>query len=82
MQVRIDEAGNDNPAGNVDFLQARVTSIGADDAVAADGDIGGDEVAGHQIEEAAALEDDIGGNAAGALVDQLFKFFAHGVLPL
>ena len=76
--MRVDEARNDDPAGNVDFRDAFVSSAGPDDAVAADGDVGGNEFSCHEIEEATALEDDIGRRAACALVDQLFKSFAHG----
>ncbi len=73
MQMRVDEAGHDDPAGDIDLGLALVVAAGADDAVAADGDIRCDQFAGHEIEEAPALQHDIGRLAARALVDEAFE---------
>ncbi len=77
VQMRVDEAGHDDPAGNVDLGCALIIRTGADDAVAADGDIGCDKFARHQIEEATALQHEVGWFAAGALVDEVGKCWAH-----
>ena len=78
MQVGIDEARYDDLAGYVDFARPGVIAACADDAVTADGDVGRNQFAGDEVKEPSALEHDIGGDAAGALIDQLFQFFAHG----
>ena len=61
MAVRVDEAGDDDAAADVDLPRAPVIAAHADDAVAAEGDVAFDEFAGDEIEDAPALEDEIGG---------------------
>ncbi len=60
VQMRVDEARNDDLAGDVDLGCALIAAAGADDAIAADGDVGCDQFARDEIEETAALQDDIG----------------------
>ncbi len=43
MQMRVDEAWNDDLAGNIDLGLAAIVAAGADDAVAADGNVRLDE---------------------------------------
>jgi hypothetical protein len=77
VQMGIDETGNDDAAGNVDFGATVVVAAGADDALARDGDIRGDELTRHEIEELPALQHDIGRLAAGSLIDEAFQV-GHG----
>jgi len=81
VQVGIDEARDDDAAGDFNLGFADVVAAGADDAVAAEGDVGGNELAGDEVEEASALQDDVGRTAAGALVDQPFEAVAHHRSP-
>ena len=73
VQMRVYEAGDDDLAGDVDLFNAPIIGAGADDAVAGDGDVGSDELAGDEIEETAAFQDDFRRDAAGALVDHRFE---------
>ena len=81
MQVRIDETGDDDAAGDVDLGRAGIAAAGADDALPAERDVGGDELAGDEVEEAPALQHDVGRLAAGSLVDQPFEALVHPASP-
>ena len=77
MEMRVDEAGHDDATGNVDLLATLVVAAGADDTLARDGNVRGDEVARHEVEELSALQDDIGRLPAGSLIDEAFQV-GHG----
>src|SRR6478735_8618138 len=69
MEVGVDEARHHDLPGDIDFPEAAILTEGPDDAVAADRDVGGDEVAGHEVEETASLEHEIRFGAALPLCD-------------
>ncbi len=69
VEVGVNEAGHGEQPGAVDLAGARIGLIGADDAVAADGDVGDRHAAIDDIEQADILDDQIGGHGAPALVD-------------
>jgi hypothetical protein len=73
--MRVDKTGNGDQAFAVDLALALVCFIGADDAVAADGDIAGDQFAGHQVQKFSVLDDDIGIFTSQGLVDAMFQKF-------
>ena len=55
--------------------RALVGSESADDRATTDGDIGGNQLAGHEIEKAAALQHKISGACALALIDCALESF-------
>ena len=65
----------------VDFSGAAVGLTGADDGVAADGDIAGEEGAGREVEDAGVADDQVSRGAAERLIDALFEGLAHGREP-
>ena len=69
VQVGVDEAWNDDLAGDVDLHRAAILGLGSHDAVVADGDVARLELAGYEIEDAPALEHEIGAEAAATLRD-------------
>lgn len=72
--MRVDEARNDNAARNINFVFSTIGAESADDPVLADRDIALHQFAGYKIEEATALEHDIGRLAARALIDHPFQY--------
>ena len=69
VQMRVDEAGHQDLAAHVDHVAAIVFGAGADDPVAADRHVSVQKRAGHQVEDAAAAQDEIGGAVAARLGD-------------
>src|ERR1700722_5508590 len=67
--MRIDEAGDDHFAGDVDLDGAAEIPLRAADPVAADGDISFDQGAGDEIENTAAFKNDIRLGEAPPLLD-------------
>ena len=67
VQMRVDEAGHGDAAAALDRPRAAVVAVGADDRVAADRDVGRDEVAGDEVEEADVADDEVGFGRAAAL---------------
>ena len=60
MQVCIDEAGHGEAAAPVDGFAALVVGVRADDAITDDGDIGGGDRAGDDVEQAHIADDEVG----------------------
>ena len=58
--MRVDEAGNDDLAANVDLAHARIFAERSDDPVVADRDVALDQFAADEIEDPPALEHDVG----------------------
>ena len=81
VQMRIDEAGDDDAAADVDFLTTFIVAASADDTVARDRDVRDDQFAGDEIEEASPLEHDVRGFAANPLIDEPFQRFGHARNP-
>ncbi len=69
MQMRVDEARDGNAPAAVDLARAVIFAVGADDGVAADRDIGRHERTGDEVEQAHALDDEVGRRRAAALDD-------------
>ena len=81
MQMRVDEAGHQHPAGNVDFPHAAIVAEHANNGISADRHIGFHKVAGDQIEHPPPLEHQIGRLQATTLIDSFRKGrFRHGIL--
>ena len=64
MQVRVDKARHEDFAGDVNFSEAGIFGMGADDAGAANGDIRAGDLPRNQIKDPPALEHEVGGGAA------------------
>ena len=60
------------------FVAPAVGAVGADDAVAADGDVGSDEFAGDEVEEADVGDDEVGFGKAAPLGDAAGEGFGIG----
>jgi hypothetical protein len=72
VEVGVDEAGHGKAAVAFDQPHAVVIAIGADDAVADDGDVGVGDGAGDDVEQPDILDDDVGGiSPAPALIMRL-----------
>ena len=69
MQVRVDEAWDDDFSRHVDFAGAAIVAKRSHDPVVADGDIALDQLAADQIENPPAFQHDIGGAQAPRLFD-------------
>ena len=69
MEMRINEARHADRVAAVDFDRAAILFVRADDAVTADRDVAPRDLAGDDIEEARALDHQIGGIAAQRLID-------------
>ena len=69
MEMGVDEARHRDTAASLDDAPARVASVGADDRVAADGDIGGDQGSRDEVEEPDVLDHEVGGFGAPPLGD-------------
>ncbi len=69
VAMRIDEAGHRDQAACVDLARPAVLAVGADDAVAADRDVGLGERAGDEIEQPCALNDEVRRLGAAPLRD-------------
>src|SRR6185437_16935165 len=69
VKMRVDETRDADRVAAVDLDAAAISLIGADNAVAADRDVARRDLAGHHIEEARVLDDQIGVVAAERLVD-------------
>ena len=69
VQVGVDESGDDDFAGDVDLDIAAIVGLRADDAVVADRDVALLEFAGDEIEDAPALQHQIGAEPASPLGD-------------
>ena len=67
MQMRVDEAGDDDFAARLDLADARVFLHSPDDAVAADGYVRLDQRAADEIEQPGVFDDEIGGRVAPPL---------------
>ena len=72
MEMRVDKSRNDGLSRDVNFALALVLAMGANDFIAADGDVGFYEITCYEVEELAMLEYKIGGLAPRALVDAVF----------
>ena len=59
MQMRVDEARHRDQAAPVDLARAPIAVVSADDAVAADGDVGLRHRAGDDVEQPDVLDDEI-----------------------
>jgi hypothetical protein len=69
VKVSVDEAGHDRFAGNVEFPPSAVVAHDADDTVAANRHVALEEIAGGQVEDPPAFQDDIGLAKAATLLD-------------
>jgi len=69
VEVRVDEAWDGEQPAPVDLLFAVICTVGADDAVAADGDIGPGNLSRHQIEQPDIGDDEVGRFGTAALPD-------------
>ena len=69
VHVGVDEARHGDPAAPVDLAHAAVVVVGADDPVAADRDVALVQLAGRDVQEARALDHQVGGAAPARLVD-------------
>ena len=69
MQMRVDEAGNDDLAADVDLERAAIIAHRADDSVAADRHVALGEFAPDEIENPPALEHDVGLGEPPPLLD-------------
>ena len=69
VHVRVDETGYGDLAATVDRAHAAVVVVGADDPVAADRDVALVQLAGRHVQEAGALDHEIGGAPPARLVD-------------
>jgi len=79
--VAVDETRHGDATGGIDLLDAVVLVVGADDPVIADRDVAFDQIAGDEIENAGALEDQIGTRTTERLIDPPFQSVpcvAHG----
>ena len=84
MQMRVDEAGNDDLARDVDLARAAIVAMRSDDPVAADRDVALDQFAAREIEDAPALEHEIGLGEPAPLFDRAGEIgdgVAHGENP-
>ncbi len=61
VDVAIDKAGHGETPLGIDFLDAAVAVEGAHDDAAANGDVTGLELAGHQVQDARVADDQVGG---------------------
>ena len=77
VEVRVDETGNESQAGDVDHLAPVVVSDPGN-AVAGDGNVAGQHLAGDQVKDLTPTEDDIGGGVAPRLCNTVFEF-GHGM---
>ncbi len=73
MQMRVDEARNRDQAAPVDLARAPVAVVSADDAVAADGNIGLGHCSGDDVEQPDVLDDEISRRSSQALIDRPFQ---------
>ena len=69
MQMRVDKARHGDAPAGVDLARAAILAVGADDGVAADRDIGRHERAGDEVEQAHALDHEVGELGRAALGD-------------
>ena len=69
VEMGVDEAGHGEEAAAVDLARALIGRVGADDAIARDGDVGHRHAAIDDVEQADIPDDQIGGRGAPALVD-------------
>src|SRR5277367_2964781 len=70
MQMCVDEAGNHDLALDVDLAGAAIFRHRSDDTVVADRDVALDEFAPDEVEDAAALEDDVRLGEPASLFDR------------
>ncbi len=81
VEVRVDEPRHKDLAGAVDDPPSVVAAEHADDGVPANRDIRLDQLSRHEVEHAAALQHEVGGHDAPALVDPVGQFGAgHHVI--
>src|SRR5690606_22613319 len=69
VHVGVDEAGHGDAAAPIDLARAAVLFVRADDPVAADRDVALVQLAGRDVEEASALDHQVGGAAPARLID-------------
>src|SRR5690606_5399832 len=69
VDVGVDEAGHGDAAAPIDLAHAAVLLVRADDPVATDRDVALVQLAGRDVEEATALDHQIGGAAPARLID-------------
>src|SRR5579872_3948596 len=69
MEMRVDEAGDDDLARNVESPRAAVIALRSDNAIAANGDVAFDKLASDEVENPTAFEYDIRLSEAPALLD-------------
>ncbi len=72
MQMSIDETRNNDFSGNVYFADAFIGSTGANDGIPANSNVRGDQLSGHEVEKATALENQLCRLSASTLVDARF----------
>ena len=74
VAVGVDEARDGGEAGGVEGLEAFVAFAHGGDALAAEGQVGPLELAGGEVEEACALDDEVGGAPPHGDVDAVCEF--------
>ena len=79
MQMGVDEPGYDDLAGDVDCVDALIAFQCSHNAIATDGDIALAQLARGQVEQSAALQDNVSRRLARALVDHVTKSVCHGL---
>jgi len=83
MEVGVDEAGHEDEVCDINHARGLIMGTDANNRIATNGDIAGDEVARHEAEYGAAAQDEIGGLGACALRDALVeRGFGHSGAPL
>src|SRR5215468_8951077 len=71
MDVAVDEAWHRDQTSALDLSGARIGFADADDAVARNGDVAGDNLTRREVEDADALDHQVGGRLAARLVDDV-----------
>ena len=82
VAMRVDEAGDDDLAADVDLAHAGIGAERSHDPVVADRDVAGEQFAADKIEDPSALQHDIGFGETLSLFDgaaQEGDGVAHGV---
>ncbi len=84
VQMRVDKAGHREEAAAIDLATPGIGLVGADDAVARDGDIGGGDAAIDDVEQPDVLDDQVGGLGAVSLRNRTGKggFVVHRVFHM
>jgi hypothetical protein len=73
MHMGIDKARHRDQPLAVDLPLAAITLISADDALAANGNVAGNQLAGHQVQKPGVLDDDVRILPRQRLVDAMFQ---------